>query len=445
MTIHSLELVIMKKKKSGTIKVRKRISDCKRRLDNLKRQGFDFSQDIYNDLDRVKHKILKTTMIYRMWNKRLQISAGLVIIFVSFTVSYILLSQNYIEMNIDNVEPEMEIDKRLYDKIIISGTAVYENRFLPFFQIKPITSVKIKIDNAIFETIQVIDGYWNYTLNIHNLSIGFHNLTFRCTDGNHKIDSIRKINITGDIEIPKPIVKILNPFEDDKNLSGIITIIGSAYAKDSQIESVKIKFNEENQWLNTTLGNNENSAITWRKNWNTKDVDNGNCTIYAKSFNDSSESNEYTTNVTILNIDRPFVFPSEGPFNFYIPLKYESDLLIPGEIYEVKGYHKASEEMGLLKPKITTFIKIQAKPDWLNIYIPEDEIITPKDNVTYTFSIKMSINENADMNSDSAFTVAWTYTTPPFTGLYKLFPSFAKLYDKLIGSTYDVTIYTGEW
>jgi len=50
----------MKKKKYSSFEVRRRISRCKKRLRNLKIQGFTFSDDIYDDIEKVEKMKQKT-------------------------------------------------------------------------------------------------------------------------------------------------------------------------------------------------------------------------------------------------------------------------------------------------------------------------------------------------------------------------------------------------
>ena len=44
----------MSKRKRNIIQIKRKISECKKRLDSLKNQGFNFSPEIYNDLNTLK-------------------------------------------------------------------------------------------------------------------------------------------------------------------------------------------------------------------------------------------------------------------------------------------------------------------------------------------------------------------------------------------------------
>ncbi len=441
----------MKKRKLNVFKVRRRISDCKRRLDNLKKQGFHFSQEIYYDLDGVKDKILQASLMHRMWNKKIQVFTSLISLFVFILFLYLLLFQNEMNIEVTNVYDDMIIDKNFYETFVIKGTASYQNKWIPYLKIEGINSVQMKTNNNLdWKPVNGTDN-WDYFLNVYNMPVGLYNFSFRCINGDGSL-VIKKNGIqiidTRPPNDTEPTVSINNPFPEEKNLSGIVTITGDAYSEFGDIKQVKVQFNEAGQWFNATTENIATKTI-WKLNWNTKKMKNGNLTISAKSYDDNNQSKIFKINVTVNNTDRPFNFYSDGPFNFYIHEKYETDLLKPGMTYTIKGYHNASEETGFKRWKvITSFIKVQGQAkddDWLNIMLPADPIVTPRDGLIYNFSINISITNKAPMDTDTVFSIYWTYTTPFWTHLYENYPRTNPLIDITNGHPLDITIYTGNW
>ena len=69
----------MKKRNRNIFEIKRGILKCKKRLDALKNQGFIFSQDIYDDLDAFKERLLQASLIHRIW-KKLYILAGIICI-----------------------------------------------------------------------------------------------------------------------------------------------------------------------------------------------------------------------------------------------------------------------------------------------------------------------------------------------------------------------------
>ena len=68
----------MSKRNRNIVQIKRKISEDKKRLDRLKNQGFIFSPRIYNDLNKLKEKILQVSLAHRIWNKKLQISAVII-------------------------------------------------------------------------------------------------------------------------------------------------------------------------------------------------------------------------------------------------------------------------------------------------------------------------------------------------------------------------------
>ncbi len=71
----------MKKRNRNIFEIKRGILKCKKRLDALKNQGFIFSQDIYDNLDLLEKKIIESSLIRQIWNKKLPLFAGIIIIF----------------------------------------------------------------------------------------------------------------------------------------------------------------------------------------------------------------------------------------------------------------------------------------------------------------------------------------------------------------------------
>jgi len=243
----------------------------------------------------------------------------------------------------------------------------------------------------------------------------------------------------------KPIVVIHNPHDGERNLSGIINIKGTATSEISEIQRVEIQFNN-GKWENVT------GTTSWHKNWDTNESENGQHHIKVRCIDINGTFNSSEIFVSVFNEepDKKFEFPpfNGGLFQIFIPTKYE--LIKPGETHTIDIYHRRKEETRYeYINTIKTIIKIRDTTPWINIISPEDPIVTPPDNISYTYPIPISITNDAPKNIKWDITIYYTYRPALFTDIIVILnkiPFFDQLFDKLNPPrSEDVTISTGQW
>jgi hypothetical protein len=424
----------MIERKPSILEFNKRISRCKTRLDKIKNKGFIFSKRIYYDLDSIEKKLIKQSLFYRIWDKKISIVIGIV-----FIISIILIL-NFInnpldEMNSITFPPSKNMDLNVInisDKLIINesfiinGTANHSNG--------DIRLVQIKIDNKDWMNASGTND-WNYFLNINDLINGSHFLSFRCWDGEvySEVENIQ-IFIQKKVII-KPILVIQNPKDGDRDLSGVVYINGTAKAGTNEIDIIEIQF-DKGSWENVT------GIYSWQKNWNTNEFNNGQHYIRVRCRDILGYSNSTEILVTIFNDrDEEFEYPDyeSGFFQIFF-INTKSPLMIPGKNYSLDVYHRRTE-VNIFKNRntIKTTLEIREKPTWLKIYIPKDTIITYPDNQSNVDKIYLSISDDAPMDKSHALTIYYNYY-PANIDQYQIIKN-------LLYETYseDVTIYTGQW
>ncbi len=441
----------MKKRKPNDIKVRKRISDCKRRLDNLKKQGFHFSQDVYDDLESVKGKILQASLIYRMWNKKIRI-AGIISIFVVIFVLYLLLFQNEICVQINNIEDGMVI----YENLEIFGTVSNKNRWIPLFQVNSFSSLKIGIDNYILDFVNVTDGSWSFFFNITNLKDGMNNLSF---DEMHKLSfqfydgKFYSTPITKNIFIQstsaKPRVLIQDP-RDLETVSDIVNITGNAYTAIGEISRVQIIF-EQNSEI-TVRNVSQIDENSWYYIWDSTNFQNGNCNISVISFDsNSNKSKEFLIHVYIDNEVIPDTdpeIPSITNSKYFQLYFYDlEEKTKPNKTFRIHGIHRLISRpvWQYLNFNLLTTIKVTQKPDWINVDILQPQLITPPDGEIHDFSINISISDTAPKERKGVIT--FFCTTGFDVNIFPTPETQSFMWAILQKNTYsdDVWIKTGTW
>jgi len=428
----------MKKRNRNIFEIKREILKCKKRLDALKNQDFIFSQDIYDNLDLLEKKIIESSLIQQIWNKKLPLFAGIICI-MSIIVAMSIIDNSNIDEDTDglmnimiyNISDGMIIK----ENYCIQGTANHSNG--------DIASVLVKIDKRNWEHANGTSE-WEYWIFIDDddLPEGTHNLSFKCWDGKKYSDiSNNTIEIQKPI-IVKPVVAILNPLNGAENLSGIVTINGTATAENGEIQKVEIQFDGE-PYRNVT------GTTIWQINWNTIEVENDPHFIRVRCTDTVGNSNISTIQVTVHNDDKPFEFPpyGNGSFQFYILTK--SELIKPGETYTLEIHHRRTKETGQNRYTINTILKIRQMPDWLNISLPNDPIVTPPDNKIYIYSIPFSITNGTFMDTTLFIPFYYTYYTTlemKFVNIFNKLPIFAQLIDLIFSAKpYDVPIFTGRW
>ena len=94
-----------------------------------------------------------------------------------------------------------------------------------------------------------------------------------------------------------PSISIASP-ENNAEVSGIITISGTALDTDGSVTNVELKIDEDN-WFNISIVSG--SSLTWNYSWNTKNVENGVHTIYAKAYDGMNYSGIKSVDVNVYN------------------------------------------------------------------------------------------------------------------------------------------------
>jgi len=415
---------MMKSKKYHIFKMKKRVSECKKRLDVLKDRGFNFPTDIYEELEEIKTRIIQPSLMHQIGNKKGQISAMVIFIIVtSLILNNIPPDDDIIipplfTLNINNIEDDIIIN----DNYLINGTASYRNGF--------ISTVQIKIDDNDWKNVTGTEN-WSYKLDIDNMTQGYHLLMFRCMGENENSSPIPK-TIFVDNEANMPTVSMLYPVSNEKTLSSIININGTASGKKRDIQQVEIRFNG-GPWQNTT-GSEE-----WGYNWLTTENMNGQNVIEVRSYDGIQYSEILETRVIIFNEKNLFIpdFNDKDYCQLYIP---PSDfLLTPNIKYEITLHYRWRSN--LLNPRSwfpKAHIEINTKYDWLEISLSEESFRIYPNNETNEIKIIISITEDAPMDKRIPITVSFYY------GFFdsSKFPIFKIAQPKLIQDTY---FFTGQW
>lgn len=424
----------MKKRNRNIFEIKRGILKCKKRLDALKNQGFIFSQDIYDNLDLLEKKIIESSLIRQIWNKKFPLFAGIIIIF-----SIIMLLNNFYPsqlpdgfgLNETKIKEIMDIAVNnvhngtvITENITITGTASYPNG--------NILSVHVKIDEGIWENATGTNQ-WYYQLYIDELSDGNHTLSFRCFDGKDFSIIERKILIDKrPILENAPTVTIHYPNNNGDDISGIKNINGTATAGVGEIQKVEIQF-DGSDWITVT------GKTTWQYNWDTKTVENGLCYISVRSYDNESQSK---IDQIIVNVDNPppepiVIIPDiEGDDTFQLYIFESNEVMKPNETYTMQGFHRKKEGLIEIFPKDTLIrLEVTNKYDWLTVSLPDQPIVTPPDYVLYNFSIDISITDDAPMNIRGKFTITSTYG-----------PRIRFDRDLLLNQIpHDIEFYTGQW
>ena len=427
----------MENKNHNESKIKKKIKECKKRLKNLKLQGFTFSKRIYDDIDELEKKTMQPTLLDQVLNKKLPMTVGIVgILFIAIFLGIlfpnlfgIIIEEKPLKLTVDNLVNGTLIS----ESITITGFAEQQNR--------KISLVQIKIDDNEWKEANGTNP-WEYPLSIDTLKNGNHFIQIRCYNGEEYKTIKRTIFIDKKDQGPK--ITIQNPGNNEV-ISGIIQIMGTATTTNDIIQQVEIKINE-GKWINATL---ENDTF-WHYMWNTTNLSDGTFTISARSRDTGNYSDIHLIEVNINNkrfennseSNLEYIMPEGGLFDLYIINTLES--MEPGETYIIEGKHRRQIKPGFSYfNTIETILTINRKPDWLNVTLPNEPIVTPPDGKIHSFKIYVSISDEAPTNKITHFTIAYTYGISPSMDLFYDRPFFEKW---LLGKgNYDIEISTGKW
>lgn len=422
----------MKKKKYSSFEVRRRISRCKKRLRNLKIQGFTFSDDIYDDIDRIEEEIHQHTMLSQIKKRKTFIIIAIFFMLLISTIAIILfwpneISEEKIAIDIINAFEDMEITKSLP----INGTASIEET--SSFKIQNL-NVQFRIDNHSIEnaTIKIRENAtnildWSFFLDISKLNNGEHSFSVICFF-NENFSNIK--NITLKLDKPRPQVSITYPEDGDIDLNGKINISGFAIAEFNEIQKVNIFIDGEKNEI--SVFKNEN----WFYLWNTFEVDNGPHTISVRSYDGEKWSKNFTINFTVFNLENWILPDFEGSQIFQFVIRDIKHVMLPGINYTMYGAHRCKNEHYFLSKSIHSYLEFPNRPDWLIIYLEDNYFVTPRNGKINYFTFNISITNNAEKGVYTDEFLGWRACYGPYNFLAD------NCFNDLMA---DIWLSTGQW
>jgi hypothetical protein len=189
---------------------------------------------------------------------------------------------------------------------------------------------------------EIVEYYFNFgdntesdwivdpTVSHRYYSVGTYNVTLMVTDN---LDTISdpyylELYIKEKVNQP-PTITITSPVENDQ-VAGVVTIEGSATDRDSRIEEIEIKINDDS-WEEARIVEGKDDTAFWEFEWNTEDVDDGEHIISVRAYDGEKYSNERAIKVRVNNRPTTFIEISE---------KLDPDKCLPGESVTVSGTAK---------------------------------------------------------------------------------------------------------
>lgn len=417
----------MDKKNHNQSKIKKKIKEYKKRLNNLNLQGFTFSKRIYDDIEDLERKIKQPTTVNQLWKNKTPIFASIFFFLILFILVLILPPTDEpptLSIDFTNVYDGMKITESFH----IDGTASIKGD-LPY-NVENL-NVQFKIDNQSNENATIISRIsntksinWRCPFDISTLEDGIHTFSVICYD-NKNLSNTQ--NITLNIEKPRPQVSISFPEDDSIDLNGLINISGYASAEFSDIKKVKIII--DNQSEKTA---NFNNSI-WHYVWDTINVDNGPHTISVRSYDGEKWSRTVSIDFTIFNLENWILPDFQGGQLFQFVIRDIEHSMVPGETYIVYGAHRCKENH---YPPIHSYLEFPNKPKWLSISLENNYLITQRDGKIYYFTFNISITNDAPQNLYGNDFLGWR-------ACYGNFKYQAENCKNIL--TDDIWIKTGEW
>jgi hypothetical protein len=255
--------------------IKKRISNCKKRLDALNDQGYTFSKEIYDDLTSFETKIKRLTLCHRLWNKKRPMFAGI----IGVLAIIVIISQ------IPNpINPKVEIKVNMEDGTIISSNS-FINGSASHSENGNIR-VEVRINDGPWE---IANGTteWSYELNKDDLSGGINTIYFKCLG--EETDFIivkRSIHL---------IYVDVDDLKDGEIISSNQTIKGTASHSENGSTRVEVMI-KDREWEIA------NGTTEWSYELNIDDLEDGEHTLYFKCVSDEIESEIIQRKITIQRI-----------------------------------------------------------------------------------------------------------------------------------------------
>jgi len=268
--------------------IQKNLNEFRIRINNLKEDGFNFSNKLTDDINTLETKIKQTSILYKIWRKKITIISTIIIIIFLIILSNYYYTNMYIDENDTLIEiSNLMNGDNVNNNITIKGSAYNPN--------KQILSVQIRIDNQNWINVEGTEN-WRYNWNTTQISNGSHIISIRSFDGSiysTEENIIVIVNNSFPNQNKKPIVEIENPKENE-NVSDLISINGFILDEDTDNQNVELRI-DNGSWSN--LDGND----SWEYIWNTTLVINGNYLISVRTFDGTEYSEIKKLNVTVYN------------------------------------------------------------------------------------------------------------------------------------------------
>ncbi|KAA0010513.1 MAG: hypothetical protein FE041_05200 [Thermoplasmata archaeon] len=155
-----------------------------------------------------------------------------------------------------------------------------------------IQKVEVKIDNGEWEVATGITS-WSYEWNTTRVENGQHTIYARAYDGKDYSSTVSiNVNVFNN---HKPFIEITEP-ANGSIVKGSIIIKGMAWDEDGNetLQKVEIRI-DEGEWRNVT------GTINWNYTLDTKKLENGKYTIYARSYDGKDYSNIVSISIEVKN------------------------------------------------------------------------------------------------------------------------------------------------
>lgn len=427
----------MEGKRRYFTQMRKRLLKCRKRLDTLKKQGYQFSNDIYYDLESIEKKIVRPSLFQQAMSKRQSIPIMgvflIILIYVLFTPP--IQDLPIITITVTNLSEDQIINT----SYVINGTANTSFGKISVIQVNIDGENETTWENATILKEQNGTYHWSYLLDLTDLRDGNHVLFFRCCVG--KASNILHMGVIKKYTAPTVSIRNLNNGDiviDSFNISGF------ADSEHGEIKQVAIRFNETGEWITV------NGTTDWYYCWNATGVKTESCIVYVKSIDTNNiSSEEYRVLIEVRHrIIRNL--STGGLFSLYIFTDYP--LMKPTGAYNIEISHFKQAQNVIFENinSVKTYLTVMGDvPDYLHIELPEEPIITPPNGIQYTIPVNVTISQNATKNEECMVTISYIYGIAPFVDPLINHPKLQELIPingKVIGrGTQDIQFRTGTW
>ena len=264
------------KKNQDIGEIKNKISSYRKRLENIKKQGYHFSQDIYNDINLLEKKIFQPTFNYQIKFYKKQLFTGILFIFSIIVIWNIIIPPGPEPMSI--LFDEEYNNRVISENINISGTAINPNGNIESVY------VNININQNWEKAIGTTE--WKYTFDITNLSNGKYILSFKCSDGKIYSDTKNIIIIVNKTE--QEFNLKINNLENGTNIRKNYPVEGTASCTTGIIKLVQAKIDNISNWKEI------DGTTEWKYILDVTNLSNGKYTILFRC----SDGNEFSNSTS---------------------------------------------------------------------------------------------------------------------------------------------------